>query len=46
MKTGELSKHKGKSLDELLVAVMDDNNIVSEYLHIYCISLKTNISFI
>ena len=29
METGELNKHKGKSLDEFLVAVTDDTNMVS-----------------
>jgi len=29
MQTSKLSKHKGKLLDELLVAVADDTNIVS-----------------
>lgn len=32
METGELAKHKGKTLDELMVDVMDDTGIVSEYL--------------
>jgi len=45
IETGELSKHKGKSLDELLIAVTDYTNIVSEYVHVYCLSLKSNISF-
>jgi len=32
METGELDRHKGKTLDELMVDVMDDTCIISDHL--------------
>jgi len=34
METGELAQHRGKTLDELMVAVMDDTGVVCEYLRV------------
>mgnify|MGYP001545066832 CR=1 FL=1 len=43
MESGEMAKYKGKSLDEVMVSVTDDNGEIGEY---YCLCVSViSVSF-